>query len=78
MLSETLAEYSALMVMEKEYGPERCGTSSGTSSTGTSRAAASEVLEELPLMLVENQTLHPLPQGQLVMYALRDYIGEDG
>ena len=27
MLSETLAQYSALMVMEKEYGRTRCGSS---------------------------------------------------
>ena len=32
VLSETLAQYSAMMVMEREYGPSTCGAFSSTSS----------------------------------------------
>jgi aminopeptidase N len=36
-----------------------------------------EVLEELPLMLVENQGYIHYRKGSLVLYAMKDYLGED-
>ena len=64
MLSETLAQYSALMVMEKEYGARACAASSSTSSTGTcagrgTRAASASCRSTL----VREPAVHPLQQG---------------
>jgi ABC-2 type transport system permease protein len=77
MLSETLAQYSALMVMEKEFGPAnmRKFLEYELNSYLTGRGA--ERRKEVPLELVENQPYIHYNKGSLVMYAMRDYIGED-
>jgi len=77
MLSETLAQYSALMVMEKEFGPAnmRKFLEYELNSYLTGRSA--ERRKELPLELVENQPYIHYSKGSLVMYAMRDYIGEE-
>ena len=36
-----------------------------------------EVVEEMPLALVENQPYIHYRKGSVVMYALKDYLGED-
>lgn len=77
MLSESLAQYSALMVMEKEYGPHRMRKFLKYELDGYLRARATELREELPLALVENQQYIHYQKGSLVFYALRDAIGED-
>jgi hypothetical protein len=41
------------------------------------RSRGGEIIEELPLMYVENQGYVHYRKGSLVMYALKDYIGED-
>ena len=64
LMSESLAEYSALMVMEKEYGPEKMRRFLRYELDGYLTGRGERGSEELPLMLVENQTLHPLQQGQ--------------
>jgi len=76
MLSETLAQYSALMVMEKEFGPAnmRKFLEYELNSYLTGRGA--ERRKEVPLELVENQPYIHYNKGSLVMYAMRDYIGE--
>jgi aminopeptidase N len=77
MLSETLAQYSALMVMEKEFGPAnmRKFLEYELNSYLTGRGA--ERRKEVPLELVENQPYIHYNKGSLVSYAMRDYIGED-
>lgn len=77
MLSESLAEYSALTVMEKEYGAHRMRKFLKYELDRYLRGRGGEMLEELPLSLVENQTYIHYPKGALVFYALRDAIGED-
>ncbi|MCP4546332.1 MAG: hypothetical protein GY835_07695 [bacterium] len=76
MLMESLAEYSALMVMEKEYGPEKIHRFLSYELDGYLVGRGEEVVCEQPLMLVENQMYLHYNKGCLVMYALRDYIGE--
>jgi hypothetical protein len=76
LLSESLAEYSALMVMEKEYGPERMRRALRYELDGYLRGRGRESGQEMPLMLVENQKYIHYNKGSLVFYALRDYIGE--
>lgn len=75
-LSETLAEYSALMVMEKRYGPDHIRNYLKTdldqylSHRGQSDA-------EQPLAKVLRHQAHIAYQkGALAMYALKDTIGQ--
>lgn len=77
MLSESLAQYSALMVMEKEYGRDKMKRFLAYELRGYLQGRAAERLKELPLMRNENQPYIHYQKGSLVFYALRDYIGED-
>ncbi|HFE44257.1 MAG TPA: hypothetical protein ENJ18_02020, partial [Nannocystis exedens] len=77
MLSETLAQYSALMVMEKEYGSEQMHKFLKHELRGYLQGRSSESKKELPLMLVENQQYIHYQKGSLVFYALKDVLGED-
>lgn len=77
LMSESLAEYSALMVMEKEYGPANMRRFLKFELDGYLRGRSDELVEELPLMLVENQRYIHYNKGCLTMYALRDYLGEE-
>jgi ABC-2 type transport system permease protein len=77
MLVETMAQYSALMVMEKEYGREKMQKFLKYELDRYLRDRGSELIAEQPLVLVENQQYIHYRKGSLVMYALRDYIGED-
>ncbi len=76
LMSEGLAEYSALMVMEKEYGPDRMRRFLKFELDGYLKGRKDELVEEMPLMLVEDQKYIHYNKGCMVMYALRDYIGE--
>jgi ABC-2 type transport system permease protein len=77
MLSETLSQYSALMVMEKEYGREKMQRFLKYELDAYLRGRGGELIEEMPLVLVEEQPYVHYRKGSLVMYALRDLIGED-
>ena len=76
MLSETLAEYSALMVMEKEYGARNMRRFLEYEMDDYLMGRATERRREMPLELVENQPYIHYNKGAVAMYALRDYIGE--
>jgi aminopeptidase N len=76
LLSETLSQYSALMVMEKEYGREAMRRFLKYELDSYLRGRGGELVEELPLYLVENQPYVHYRKGSVVMYALRDAIGE--
>ena len=76
MLSETLAEYSALMVMEKQYGRGQIGRFLRHELDGYLQGRTGERRAEMPLALVENQQYIHYNKGALAMYALRDYVGE--
>jgi aminopeptidase N len=76
-LSETLAQYSALIVMEKIYGQDQIRRFLKRELDSYLRARGGELVEELPLIRVENQPYIHYRKGSLVMYLLRDQIGED-
>jgi ABC-type transport system involved in multi-copper enzyme maturation permease subunit len=76
VLSETLSQYSALMVMEREYGPDQMKKFLKYELDNYLTGRAFERKKELPLLRVENQPYIHYRKGSLVMYALRDYIGE--
>ena len=77
MLSETLAQYSALMVMEKQFGQANMRRFLEYELDRYLLGRSTESKREMPLELVENQQYIHYNKGSVVMYALRDYIGED-
>ena len=76
VIVETLAQYSALMVMEKEYGPEMMRRFLKYELDRYLQSRGGELIEELPLMYSENQPYIHYRKGSVVMYALKDAIGE--
>jgi len=77
MLSETLAQYSALMVMKKLYGEDKIRRFLKFELDGYLRNRGTEAIEELPLGRVENQQYIHYNKGSLVMYLLQERLGED-
>jgi hypothetical protein len=75
--SETMAQYSALMVMEKEYGPDLMRRFLKYELDSYLAGRGGELIEELPLLRVENQPYIHYRKGSLVMYRVRDLFGED-
>ncbi len=77
MLIETLAQYSALMVMKRAYGEEHMRKFLKYELDSYLRGRGGELVEELPLFRVENQPYIHYRKGSLVMYALQDAVGEE-
>jgi uncharacterized membrane protein len=77
LMSETMSQYSALMVMEKEYGKPAMKKFLKYEMDTYLQGRAMENRKEVPLMLVENQQYIHYNKGSMVMYALKDYISED-
>jgi ABC-2 type transport system permease protein len=77
MLSETLAEYSALMVMQQKYGSDNMHRFLKHELDQYLRGRAGEIRKERPLVLVQNEPYVWYQKGGQVMYTLSDYIGED-
>jgi ABC-2 type transport system permease protein len=77
LTSETLAQYSALMVMKHLYGPDKIRRFLKYELDAYLRSRAGEVLEELPLERVENQQYIHYNKGSLAMYLLQERLGED-
>lgn len=76
MMSESLAQYSALMVMEKKYGPNMMRKFLRYELDTYLLGRGTELLQELPLYRVENQPYVHYRKGALVFYRLKDEIGE--
>jgi ABC-2 type transport system permease protein len=77
-LSETLAQYSALMVMEKQYGRDAMRKFLQYEMDDYLKARGKELLKERPLLRVQaSQGYVHYSKGAVVMYYLRDLIGED-
>jgi ABC-2 type transport system permease protein len=77
MLDETFAQYSALMVQEHEYGAQKMRKFLKYELDRYLTGRSSEVVEEMPLALNENQAYIHYRKGSVVMYSLKDYLGED-
>lgn len=77
MLSETQAQYSALMVMKHAIKPEMMQKFLKYELDRYLRGRSSERKKEQPLNLVESQGYIHYQKGSLVMFALQDYIGEE-
>jgi ABC-2 type transport system permease protein len=77
LMSEVLAQYSALMVIKKEYDQARINEYVKYELEVYLRGRARETQKEVPLYLVENQGYIHYGKGLVVMNAVQDYIGED-
>ena len=77
-LSETLAQYSALMIMEHRYGPENIRRFLKGSLDGYLRGRGTEATGERPLGRSNgyNQPYIGYQKGTLVMYLLKEQMGE--
>jgi aminopeptidase N len=76
MLSETLAQYSALMVMKKLYGEDVMRRFLKFELDRYLRSRGGEAVEELPLGRVENQQYIHYRKGSVAMYLLQERLGE--
>lgn len=77
LLSETLAQYSALMVMKRRYGEDKMKRFMRFELERYLTGRSTENKREVPLALVEDQPYVHYAKGSLVMYALQDYLGEE-
>jgi hypothetical protein len=77
VLSETLAEYSALMVMKKNFGASKMRRFLHYDLHQYLLGRALERKKELPLADNENQNYIQYRKGSLAMYQLQDILGED-
>ena len=77
MLIESMAQYSALMVLKHRIGPAKMRKFLRYELDRYLTGRGFEQKKELPLARVENQPYIHYSKGSLVMYALADYIGED-
>jgi len=76
VLSETMAQYSALMVMEKMYGKPKMRKFLKYEMDNYLRSRGTEREKELALLKVENQGYIHYRKGSVVMYYLKEMIGE--
>ncbi len=74
---ETLAQYSALMVMKKKYGTPAMQRFLRYELDRYLAGRATESRKELPLGHNENQNYIHYNKGSLIMYQLQDMLGED-
>ena len=77
MTSETLAQYSALMVMKHLYGPDKIRRFLKFELDRYLQNRQGEVVEEVPLERVENQQYIYYRKGSIAMYLLQERLGED-
>jgi ABC-2 type transport system permease protein len=77
MMSETLAQYSALMVMKHKYGDAKMKRFLHYELDAYLTGRSAERKKEQPLYRNENQGYIHYRKGSLAMYALQDYIGEE-
>lgn len=78
LLSETLAQYSALMVMEREYGRDKMRKFLQYEMDRYLRSRGSDALREEPLTTVDaSQGYVHYRKGSVVLYYLKEMIGEE-
>lgn len=77
MMSEGFAQYSALMVMEKEYGKDKMKKFLKYEMDGYLRGRSHEFEAERPLMRTESQSYIHYQKASVVLYYLKEMIGEE-
>jgi hypothetical protein len=77
MMSETLAQYSAYMVMQQKYGKDYMRIVLRHFLDQYLRGRSGETRHEPPLSRVQREGYVWYDKGGQIMYTLADYIGED-
>jgi hypothetical protein len=77
VLSESLAEYTALMTMKRSFGPAKMRRFLRYDLDEYLMGRARETRKELPLAQNENQPYIHYRKGSLAMYLLQDLLGEE-
>ena len=77
MILETLAQYSAMVVLKEKYNDEKVQQFLKLQLEDYTEANIKSKKEELPLALVENEEHIYYNKGALVMYELQKHIGEE-
>ena len=77
MMSESLAEYSALQVMAHKYGRDLMHRYLRHELDGYLRGRATEIRHEPPLAMVQREAYVWYQKGGQILYTIADYIGED-
>jgi ABC-2 type transport system permease protein len=77
ILSETLSQYSALMVIKKKYGEIKLRKFLTHELDRYLRGRSAERIEEMPLLRAENQQYIHYQKGSIVMMALVNKLGEE-
>ena len=77
LMSESLAQYTAMMVMKHEVGPEQMRRFLKYEMDRYLIGRSVERKKELPLERVENQGYIHYNKASVVFYALQDYAGEE-
>jgi len=77
VLSESLAEYTALMTMQQSFGPARMRRFLRYDLEQYLMGRATASRRELPLARNENQDYIHYRKGSLAMFLLQDLLGED-
>jgi len=76
IMSESLSQYGALMVMEKKYGPEKIRKFLKYELDRYLRGRSVESIEEMPMLRSENQQYIHYRKGSVVMMSIKDRLGE--
>ncbi len=77
LFSESFAQYSALMVMEKMYGKEKMKQFMRYEMDSYLRGRGRELQKEMPLIRNENQPYIHYRKGSVVLFALKEFLGEE-
>ena len=77
MMSESLAEYSALQVMAHKYGRDLMHRYLRNELDRYLRGRSGEIRHEPPLAVVQREPYVWYQKGGQILYTLADYIGED-
>lgn len=77
MMSETYAEYTAYMIMQRKYGRDYMHRVLRHFLDRYLRGRAGESRHEPPLSLVQKEPYVWYEKGGQIMYTLADYVGED-
>ncbi|GGF80083.1 ABC transporter permease/M1 family aminopeptidase [Alteromonas lipolytica] len=77
ILSESLSQYSAIMVLRKRYGENMIRKFLTYELDRYLQGRSSELLEEMPFMRSENQLYIHYRKGSVVMMSILDRLGEE-
>jgi hypothetical protein len=77
VFSETMSQYSALMVMKKQFGKEKMKKFLAYELEKYQTERGREREKEQPLLFNQNQPYLHYNKGSVAMYALQDLIGEE-